>query len=143
MDDLREDLGLRLKMPGNYLRSYVASGYSTEKQANFTPEGSTPPTAKYSKGSLEAKERAAMAELDDLNDSDGSMEGFGELLEAVGEDDGAVYDMASSNASNIGMRAAAADYDLASNDSAARTGASRAPPADYDMASGHAGEPHQ
>ena len=149
MKELRDDLGLQLKMPGNYLRTYVGSGYSTEKQSTGAGEGSAAPTAKYSRGSLEAKERAAMAELDDLDDSDGEMDGFGALTQIAEDDSAAVYDMASGDTgaadaagiagAGTASAAAAPDYDLASGDAAVRAESGNTLPADYDLASGDAG----
>eukprot|EP00041_Stephanoeca_diplocostata_P030588 m.930908 g.930908 ORF g.930908 m.930908 type:complete len:324 (+) comp23783_c0_seq13:235-1206(+) len=86
-EEKREELGVKLVHPGNYMSSYQSSGYATE---NPRPDKSPDATAerhKYSKGSLEAKVRAAGDELDD---DDELPSGF-----QVDDDTDVAYDLAS------------------------------------------------
>eukprot|EP00039_Didymoeca_costata_P023744 m.8078 g.8078 ORF g.8078 m.8078 type:complete len:420 (+) comp3837_c0_seq2:476-1735(+) len=111
----REDLGIKLRHPGNYLADYASSGYSLTQKNEVEAE---PVKVTYSKGSLLAKEKAAMDELDELDDDDlpeydmASQSKVGEVAE---------YDMASQS----NKIAEVAEYDMASGGSG---------PVEYDMA---------
>lgn len=67
-EEKREELGVKLVHPGNYMSTYQSSGYATESQQQDNAPDQAAERHTYSKGSLDAKIRAAGDELDDDDD---------------------------------------------------------------------------
>lgn len=120
-DELRPELGVQLKNAGPYIKDYVATIYRTEQEKEARRKESNA-KQKYSKGSLEAKQKSFADELDDDEEEEE------EEKEAEDGNEGAVYDMASSEKKPEEDKNV---YDMASSGNSNKEGDG----AVYDMAS--------